>query len=343
MSMRVTPGFHFATALQDDDPIGRVESEEGGYVVSLLIGAKNPQAVEAGLVSKILADNAELNVKDRDQLLLLNKQGIVLLSRAATEGAAARNTFERNFDLIELARVFQMFLEAFPGSRNGNQVDFVDYIYTRIRSFVEYPDAVLAHSFTNRLAWQLLVDAFSLKQQLQMITNNYRQIVADVDSKEHLFAQMSHSWWTAPDFSAAFDMAALAMSKALARLKDDTLRRSILEDLREAETSFASKNIKAAVVMAGAAVEAILLALLEQETTLPSASLRSKGFHELIEEVRKEGLVNDTAMLDLLDNSLRQWRNFIHPGKALRTGVTLTSDHAKIVVAAASGLARSLT
>jgi hypothetical protein len=132
------------------------------------------------------------------------------------------------------------------------------------------------------------------------------------------------------------------MSKMLARVRDSDLRASILQDIREAETSLAGKNYKAAVVMAGAAVEAMLLAILEQDSSLAKNKLRGAGLHELIDFVRQESLVQDRALLDLLDNSLRQWRNFIHPGKSLRTGTTLTADHAKIVITAASALAKSL-
>jgi HEPN domain-containing protein len=56
-----------------------------------------------------------------------------------------------------------------------------------------------------------------------------------------------------------------------------------MRDLKEAETSLTAKNFKAAVVMSGAAVESMLLALLEQETNLDRQPLMHMGLHEYIE------------------------------------------------------------
>ncbi|SDR72227.1 hypothetical protein SAMN04488543_0204 [Friedmanniella luteola] len=343
MNLRVVPAYHLS---YDADQRGRrlddLDVDYERRVVALLIGASEPDSLQPTLVSDILYENRELNAKDSRQLLLLNKQGLLLLADRKSRAGDARVRFSRNFDLIELVRVFQLFLEEFPQNRHGRE-NFVDYIYAQIRSFLMYPDAVLAQSYTNRLAWQLLVDSHRLVDQFDMIQANNSRIVEQIDQKQPLFAQVSDRWWKSPDFGSEFDIAALAMSKTLGRLTDSALRLSILEDLRESETSLAGKNHKAAVVMAGAAVEAMLLALLEQETSLPVNRLRNMGLHELVEAVRKEGLVSDEAMLDLLDNTLRQWRNFIHPGKALRTGVSLTEDHATIVATGAIALAKSLT
>jgi hypothetical protein len=106
-----------------------------------------------------------------------------------------------------------------------------------------------------------------------------------------------------------------------------------MEDIREAEMCLAGNNTKAAIVMAGACVEAMMLALLEEETAESRSTLRSKSLRQYIALVREHSLVGDQGMLNVLDHSLREWRNYIHPGKVLRTGVDLTGDHAKIAVA----------
>lgn len=73
---------------------------------------------------------------------------------------------------------------------------------------------------------------------------------------------------------------------------------------------------------------------------MPAPQLRPKGLREYIALTRQHRLLADVAMLNMLDSGLRQWRNHIHPGKALRTGVLLIDGHAQIAVTAANALAR---
>jgi hypothetical protein len=338
--LHAIPGFHVTPVAKGEAMPAYVE-EHTRQLVALLLGVRGWHTIEDSLVEKTMARNKELNVKNRGECLLVNKQGLIFLSPAEEPSSADLERFARTLDLMEIAQIFQMFLTDFPQNRPRHE-EFTDYIYSLIRAWLRHPAAILSASHSNRLAWDLVVDALGIGERLRLTEAINPDLIRSIERKEALFAQISNRWWESPDFAAGFDLAAMTLSKVLRRLKDTSLRASILEDLREAETSLSAQNFKAAVVMSGAAVEAMLLGLLEQETTLGAANLRSKGLHDYLELARTHRLISDTAMLDLLDNTLREWRNYVHPGKALRTGVVLTSDHAKIVVTAASALAKSL-
>jgi hypothetical protein len=335
-----TVGFHLHPVRKGSEIAGYTAANRSA-LTGLLLGVSQVDSMDGTLVDRILLQNHEMNVKNVDELLLVNKQGVVLLSASESRSRTTLGRFTRTLDLTEIARSFQFFLDDYPLNRHG-QEDFADYIYSRIRAWLRHPDAILAKSYTNRLLWESLVTAFRLQEKLEMNESENYELAQALPGKQAFFAQISDRWWESPDFAAGFDASAFDSKKILSRMRDRDLRLSVLEDLREAETSLSGKNYKAAVVMAGASVEAMLLALLEQETSESPETLRKQGLHDYIDLVRRYTLISDRAMLDLLDNSLREWRNYVHPGKALRTGVNLTPHHAQIVVTAARALAASI-
>lgn len=334
-----TVGLHLHPVEAGSDMANYVAANRSA-LTGLLLGVARTDSMDATLVDRILQQNREMNVKNVEELLLVNKQGVILLS-ARDRTTATQGRFARTLDLVEIARSFQLFLEDYPFNRHG-QEDFADYVYSRIRTWLKFPDAILARSYTNRLVWENLVQAFRLQEKLKMSESENHQLVQALRGKQAFFGQVSDRWWESPDFAAGFDSSAFDKTKILSRVRDHELRLSILEDLREAETCLSGKNSKAAVVMAGASVEAMLLALLEEETEESPEKLRKKAFHDYMVLVKEHALIPDHAMLDLLDNSLREWRNYVHPGKTLRTGVNLNPDHAKIAVTAARALASSI-
>jgi hypothetical protein len=339
LPIRTRVGFHLY-------PVGR-GSDMPAFVarnlqdlVGLLIGSP-PDTLDGALVERIAGQNRELNLKNARESFVANKQGVVLLSPhdERPDANTGANRLWRAMDLVELALVYGTFLDRYPFSR-PTQEDFADYVFSRIDAWLVHPEVVFHRSYGNRLLWDCVSDSSQLTSTLKMIKSQHAYAKEAVANKQEFFAQISDRWWKSPDFAAGFDASAFARSRILVRIKDTPLRLSILEDLREAEASLRGKNIKAAVVMAGAAVEAMLLGLLQEETNEPG--LAGAALAEYIKLVRKHSLVRDAAMLDLLDSSLRQWRNYVHPGKAQREQVNLTLEHAEIVVTAARALAGSI-
>lgn len=288
-----------------------------------------------------MAENVELNKKVSDELLLLNKQGQLFLTLPGELAVPGAQRFDLMLDLIEIGRVFQLFLDNFSHIRL-DQEDFGDYIFAQIEGWIRRPAAIFAASYTSQLAWEMIVRAFRLAEKLSLTVDSNPGLMSGIEEKRVFFAQATDHWWERPEFAAAFDSAKFRATRTLARVSNTDLRFRIITYLREAEMSLAGRNYNAAVVMSGSAVEAMLLAVLEHDTSLSSRTLRNQGLKAYIQLARTHSLVQDTALLDILDNSLREWRNFVHPGKALRTGVNLTEGHARIVVTAANELANVL-
>jgi hypothetical protein len=310
-------------------------------LTGLLLGIKRWQGISDDLVSSTMAENVELNKKASDELLLLNKQGQVFLTLPDEFTVPRTERFDLTLDLIEIGRIFQLFLDNFSHIRLS-QEDFADYILAQVDGWIRRSAAIFAASYTSQLEWDMIVRAFRLDEKLSLTVESNPGLMHDIEEKRVFFARATDHWWERPEFAAAFDSAKFRATRTLTRITNTDLRFKIITYLREAEMSLAGRNYNAAVVMSGSAVEAMLLAVLEQNTNLNPRTLRNQGLKEYIQLARTHNLVQDTALLDILDNSLREWRNFVHPGKALRTGVDLTEGRAKIVVTAANELANVL-
>lgn len=118
-------------------------------------------------------------------------------------------------------------------------------------------------------------------------------------------------------------------SKAITKLlfiTDIDLRDSIRMDISTAEQSFRNGAWKASTVLAGSAIEALLLWRLKQEdpnnlhdkTTIDANQLDRLDLHHLIDASKAMGIIKpETATLGLL---AKGFRNLIHPGRSTRLG-----------------------
>jgi hypothetical protein len=343
LGLRLTPYTgYYLEPVADGRNMRALISADNKLLTGLLLGVQRWQGISDDLVSSVMAENAELNKKESDELLLLNKQGQVFLALPDDEFTVPRlERFDLTLDIVEIGRVFQLFLDNFSHIRL-NQEDFADYIFAQMDGWIRRSAAIFAASYTSQMAWDMIVRAFRLVEKLSLTVESNPGLMHDIEEKRVFFAQATDHWWERPEFAATFDSAKFRATRTLTRITDTDLRFRIITYLREAEMSLAGRNYNAAVVMSGSAVEAMLLAVLEQDTSLNSKTLRNQGLKDYIELARAHHLVRDTALLNILDNSLREWRNFVHPGKALRTGVNLTEGNAKIVVTAANELANAL-
>jgi hypothetical protein len=150
----------------------------------------------------------------------------------------------------------------------------------------------------------------------------------------------------------------------LSFITDAALRKSIRLDISAAHSGLSQAEWKGATVLAGAAIEALLLwALQEHETkyvgaraaaiatlrgsptpTLtrePNANIERWGLHEYLEVAAHLGIIrSDTATLVRL---AKDFRNLIHPGRAARTGQQCDKPTAHGALAAVLAVARDLT
>jgi hypothetical protein len=144
-------------------------------------------------------------------------------------------------------------------------------------------------------------------------------------------------------------------------ITDDALRNSIRGDIGAAERAFVNFEWKAATILAGAAVEALLHWRLDQPPTttaeinhsvttlvakkiFPRQPPRSRdhwNLHQFIEVSGDLSIIQANTVTAA--NLARDFRNLIHPGKAARTGQSCDRGTARSALAALDHVVRDLT
>ncbi len=139
-------------------------------------------------------------------------------------------------------------------------------------------------------------------------------------------------------------------TSTLAFIDDDEFRTSLRLDLETTEQAINNSEWKAATVLAGSIVEALLLWKLRKEapskietmlSTMKDSSQRLKPFTQLeswdlwqyITVASSLGLISDQGKAQA--NLTKDFRNFIHPGKSIRTREKCTRSTALIALATA--------
>lgn len=123
-------------------------------------------------------------------------------------------------------------------------------------------------------------------------------------------------------------------------ITDSDLRDSIRIDISTAEQALNNGEWKASTILAGSAIEALLLWKLQQEnpetirgkiTPLNIANLEEWGLHNLLEAAYKGGLINEKTYNQTM--LAKDFRNLIHPGRAKRLQQKCTRATALVALA----------
>jgi len=115
--------------------------------------------------------------------------------------------------------------------------------------------------------------------------------------------------------------------------------RGILErDYAEIQRAYVSECWKSVIILSGSAIEAILLDRLQTEAA--KARLSSKAPRE--PDITRWDLAQlidvtvdlwpDLAGVEKLSHSVRGYRNLVHPGNEIRTGLTVAREEARIAL-----------
>ena len=132
-------------------------------------------------------------------------------------------------------------------------------------------------------------------------------------------------------------------------ISDIDLRDSIRMDIGTAEQTFRNGGWKASTILAGSAIEALLLWRLKQEDPV---SLKNKAaidpnqidrmdLHHLIDASKKMGIIKtETVTLALL---AKGFRNLIHPGRSIRLGEKCNRGTAYTALAALEHVVNDLS
>lgn len=132
-------------------------------------------------------------------------------------------------------------------------------------------------------------------------------------------------------------------------ISDIDLRESIRMDIDTAEQTFRNGAWKASTVLAGSAIEALLLWRLKQEdpgklqtkANTDANKLDRMDLHNLIEISEKTGILKtETVTLALL---AKGFRNLIHPGRSIRLGEKCNRGTAYTALAALEHVVNNLS
>jgi hypothetical protein len=145
------------------------------------------------------------------------------------------------------------------------------------------------------------------------------------------------------------DEAASADTASLKFIKDKAFRETLRLDISGATRALNNREWKAATVLAGSIIEALLLWKLRTKSTAartaadqlvktgvlsrkPDTNLDRWVLHELIEVAAYLNIIESTTAAGA--RLARDFRNLIHPGKAIRTGLQATLGGAQVALGA---------
>ena len=111
-------------------------------------------------------------------------------------------------------------------------------------------------------------------------------------------------------------------------ITDDEFRLSLTSDLDELEKALENKSIKAAHVLAGSIVEAVLIDYLISETPADRERLLKLDLGKAIDECQKRGVIGSRTAN--LSSVVREYRNLIHPGLVIRKQEKISDKTAHI-------------
>jgi hypothetical protein len=121
-------------------------------------------------------------------------------------------------------------------------------------------------------------------------------------------------------------------------VKDRKLRAVLERDYAETQRAFIAGCWKAVMILCGSMIEAILLDKLLQNDTLARSSPKAPGEKDIgrwdlskIIDVAV-GLRYVSAGVEKLSHSVRDYRNLIHPGNEIRTGLTIDKEESTIAI-----------
>lgn len=139
------------------------------------------------------------------------------------------------------------------------------------------------------------------------------------------------------------------VSKDFGFIQNVTLKAILARDYDEIQKSMISNCYKAAIILSGGSIEALLLDLLHKDESAARASSKAPAesnldkwhLNDLIEvAVDTNSVAGEIAKLS---HSVREYRNLIHPGVEVRGTLKVEPEEAKIAVEVLNILIRELS
>ncbi len=133
-------------------------------------------------------------------------------------------------------------------------------------------------------------------------------------------------------------------------VRDTGLRRLLDRDYPEIQRAFVAECWKAVIILAGSAIEACLLDLALQNSAAAKTTTAARKAAAEITKWTISELINVGIELGLvpvgaekLSHSVREYRNLVHPGYEIRSGLGLGREEARIAVEVLNMIQRELS
>jgi hypothetical protein len=290
---------------------------------ALLTGSPQP-ALTDYVIGNVDSANEGLNQKSRVENLVLNEQGLIYTVPSGPYAGPYDSRFDRTIDLVILGLAVTSFFDDSTGL-STRSTELSRFLGSRYRQWVTASETTFRESFLNRLTWERVQESFFLPHALSEWSQKTALNLSDQSPSP------GDAWWTIPAFASFLDEAHESKQQEYDFIHDAGLRDFVQADRVEAERCRRSGNFRASIVMTGAAVEGVLLAVaLGDRGEGERSALLGKNLSQLLEiccPKFRDGLKSDEAVprrlisvqsAQLIYNALRPWRNFIHPGLALK-------------------------
>lgn len=149
------------TAVDFMSALGEREAD----VVGLLIGTREPKTLNAEVIQRTISANAELNSKSRDELMLLNRKGALIVRPAGPYGGPHVDRLAKARDLATISQFTWVYLNCLQDNQIARDSTAWDALH-RIRRWVEQPELTFFSSVSNTLTWISLSKAMLLAKNL---------------------------------------------------------------------------------------------------------------------------------------------------------------------------------
>ncbi|WP_433295965.1 hypothetical protein ACQPZQ_14770 [Pseudonocardia sp. CA-142604] len=337
---------YFSLSLQvptDQSGMPGLLARDRQSIASLLTGVPESAKLGERVVDKIYEENSSLNEKAPSELLLVNSQGIIHVLPKWNYRSPHYGRLAKVSDLAILAHFARLFLRD-DTNFSMESPKFSASLRGILARWIEAPSLTMASSFANRLTWERLSESFHLRASLM----HWRSGLPAEQGVGSVSVRLDGEWWLIPDVEQRIGEQRAAELDPLGFVGNPQLREFIEKDRDEASRCLASRNYRAAVVMAGAAIEGTLLAaLLADQPSADHGSLLKKNLSQLIEACcpkfnQQLDRNKDTVPRRLIDQetakfvhfTCRPWRNYVHPGLSVRSGQPANADLAKACISA---------
>jgi hypothetical protein len=203
LSYRTYFGMRISLPVQKDQ-IPTFVRDHQASIVALLIGSPQPTALSNEIIGSVIGTNRRLNEKSGYEYLLANRGGMVYLTPNQEHRSPHPERFRRSIDIAELALYASTFLEH-SGAERQQHGNLIEFLYTKIDSWISSPQVIFSSSVTSLLEWEVLSNAFALAPSLDLWRRTNGVNTAEEEVKRHLFRQAPANWWLLPELPLFLD------------------------------------------------------------------------------------------------------------------------------------------